>query len=346
MVGIEIQEGRIMGKDSPTPPDPSQTAAAQGEWNSFTAQQQQAMNMVGQNTPYGSLAYNQTGSSTMTDPSGKQISVPQYTATQTLSPSQQAIFDQTQSAQGNLAGLANDQSAKLKDYLGTSFDYNPGNDATKWAYDLGSKTILPQQQRDTEALQRQLLQRGLRPGTDQYNDAIRQQSQNQGSQLDQLALQGEGQAFNEAAYKRSSPINEITSLLSGSQITQPNSTFASTPQTSVGGVDYSGLVNNNYNQQVAQNNAAMGGMFGIGGTLAAGAMKYGLPLLAASDRRLKSDIVRVGRLPNGLSVYDYVIFGQKARGVMADEVEQFMPDAVVRHPSGFKMVNYSMLGVG
>src|SRR3954462_1792392 len=106
-----------MGKDAPQAPDPAQTASAQGQWNSFTAQQQQAMNMVGQNSPYGSLSYNQTGSTSLTDPNGNQITVPQFTANTTLSPSQQAIFDQTQSAQGNLAGLANDQSAMLKDYL-------------------------------------------------------------------------------------------------------------------------------------------------------------------------------------------------------------------------------------
>ncbi len=50
-----------MGKSQPSPPDPMQTASAQGQWNSFTAQQQQAMNMVGQNSPWGSLEYNQTG---------------------------------------------------------------------------------------------------------------------------------------------------------------------------------------------------------------------------------------------------------------------------------------------
>jgi hypothetical protein len=112
-----------MGKNTPTPPDPGQTASAQGQWNSFTAQQQQAMNMVGQNSPYGSLSYNQTGSATMTDPNGKEITVPQFTANTTLSPSQQAIFDKTQSAQGNLADLANNQSGMLKDYLAKPFEF-------------------------------------------------------------------------------------------------------------------------------------------------------------------------------------------------------------------------------
>lgn len=256
-----------MGKQSaPAAPDPAQTAAAQGGWNSFTAQQQQAMNMVGQNSPWGSLNYSQTGTTTLTDPSGKQITVPQFTANTTLSPSQQAIFDQSQKAQSNLAGLAEQQSGMLKDYLTKPFSFT-NDDASNWAYDLASQRILPQQKLDTEAMQRQLLQRGLRPGTEQYDSEMRRLTNSQSDQLNQLALQGRSQAFNEAAYTRSAPINEISSLLSGSQVTQPGSTFASTPQTQVGGVDYSGLVNSNYQSQLQQSNAALGGMFGLGGTL-------------------------------------------------------------------------------
>src|SRR5690606_17289643 len=62
LLHLTIGEGRKLGKRAPKAPDPWETAAAQGAWNSFTAQQQQAMNMVGQNTPWGSLDYQQTGS--------------------------------------------------------------------------------------------------------------------------------------------------------------------------------------------------------------------------------------------------------------------------------------------
>lgn len=338
-----------MGKPSqPAAPDPAQTASAQGQWNSFTAQQQQAMNMVGQNTPWGSLQYNQTGSSTMTDPNGNQINVPQFTANTTLSPSQQAIFDKTQSAQGNLADLANNQSGMLKDYLSKPFEFN-NQDAADWAFDMGKTRILPQQQQDTEALQRQLLQRGLRPGTDQYAAEMTRLGNQQGDQLNQLALQGRSQAFNEAAYTRASPINEVTSLLSGSQVTQPGSTFASTPQSQVGGVDYSGLVNQNYQNQLQSSNAQLGGMFGLGGALGGGLLnaagKAGSFGALFSDRRLKSDIERIGTTKHGLPFYEYTIFGERQRGVMADEVESVMPEAVLMHESGFKMVRYDMLGL-
>lgn len=336
-----------MGKQQPQAPDPAQTAAAQGQWNSFTAQQQQAMNMVNQSTPWGSLAYTQTGTTTMTDPSGKQISVPQFTANTTLSPSQQAIFDKTQSAQGNLADLANNQSGMLKDYLSKPFEFN-NQDAADWAYDLASSRIMPQQKQDTEALQRQLLQRGLRPGTEQYDAEMRRLTNSQSDQLNQLALNGRSQAFSEAAYTRASPINEVTSLLSGSQVTQPGSTFTNTPQTQVGGVDYSGLVNSNYQAQLAQNNAALGGMFGLGGSLGGGLLsaagKAGSFGALFSDERLKESITRVGTLDNGLPIYAYryVWGGPIQIGLMASDVEKVNASAVSIHESGYKMVDYGL----
>lgn len=64
-----------------------------------------------------------------------------------------------------------------------------------------------------------------------------------------------------------------------------------------------------------------------------------------SDERLKSNIVKVGELPSGLNVYEYDKFGKRERGVMAQEVEKVFPDAVSTHSSGYKMVNYSMLGI-
>jgi len=73
----------------------------------------------------------------------------------------------------------------------------------------------------------------------------------------------------------------------------------------------------------------------------------GLALTAASlfsDVRLKSNIERVGTHPLGIGIYEYDKFGKRERGVMAQEVEQVMPEAVSTHESGFKKVNYGLLG--
>lgn len=69
-------------------------------------------------------------------------------------------------------------------------------------------------------------------------------------------------------------------------------------------------------------------------------------LAALSDRRLKVDIRKVGKLANGLNLYEYAYSfapHQRLRGVMADEVMAVKPEAVSRHASGFLMVDYGAL---
>jgi hypothetical protein len=104
-----------------------------------------------------------------------------------------------------------------------------------------------------------------------------------------------------------------------------------------------------YNAQQAGANSLTSGLFGLGGAAlggagaaAAGGATGGLAALF-SDRRLKSNIKRVGTHPLGIGIYEYDIFDRRERGVMAQEVEQVMPSAVIEHPSGFKMVNYAAL---
>jgi hypothetical protein len=64
-------------------------------------------------------------------------------------------------------------------------------------------------------------------------------------------------------------------------------------------------------------------------------------IIASSDRRLKQDIVPVGSLPNGLTVYKfrYKWGGPVHTGLMADEVRQVHPEAVIR-VGGYDAVDY------
>jgi len=66
-------------------------------------------------------------------------------------------------------------------------------------------------------------------------------------------------------------------------------------------------------------------------------------MIGASDRRLKSHIVKIGRHRLGIGIYSYKIFGRYTVGVMADEVRTVKPEAVIRHSSGYDMVNYGLL---
>lgn len=81
----------------------------------------------------------------------------------------------------------------------------------------------------------------------------------------------------------------------------------------------------------------------LGDVISAGAAIYG-----ASDPRLKEDVKKVGKdKETGLSEYEFKYKGgkKKYRGVMADEVEEVMPEAVTTMPSGYKAVNYTKLGI-
>lgn len=75
--------------------------------------------------------------------------------------------------------------------------------------------------------------------------------------------------------------------------------------------------------------------------------------MSTSDRRTKEQILRVGDHPLGIGLY---LFHYKPEfrdewghgrqfGVMADEVESVMPAAVCWHSDGYRMVDYSMLGI-
>jgi endosialidase-like protein len=66
-----------------------------------------------------------------------------------------------------------------------------------------------------------------------------------------------------------------------------------------------------------------------------------------SDIRLKHQIKQVGRLPNGLGLYRYQYLWSDTPyvGVMAQEVEAVVPDAVVRAADGYLRVDYVRLGL-
>jgi hypothetical protein len=320
---------------TPTPPDPLKTAAAQSGINVDTALSQQLVNHTNQVGPWGSTTYNPTGNSSFVNSQGQTINIPQYTQTTTYNPAQQAIFDKTTQAQSNLAGLAQDQSAKMAQYLNKPFSFN-NQDAANWSYDLASSRILPQQEQARFDLQTRLTNQGIRPGTTAYDREMTRQTQGNTDQMNQLALNGRSQAFGEAVQTRNQPINELSGLLSSSQIAGPSTGNPAASQAQVGGVDYTGLVNNNYNQQVAANGSMMGGLFGLAG---AGISAFGPKI---SDRRMKKNINRVGTLDNGLPVYsyNYIWGGPVEIGVIAQDVEQFRPEAVSQI-GGIKAVDYA-----
>ena len=301
--------------------------------NRETAITEFGLNATDQFNPWGSVTYDQSGT--------WEDGTPRFTQTTSLSPEQQAIFDQTQDAELNLAGLAADQSAMLQDYLGNPFEFT-NDDASQWAYDLASPRILQQQQQNEAKLRATLINQGIRPGTAAWDSEMARLTMANSDQLNQLALQGRGQAFSEAMAQRNQPINEITALLSGSQVSNPAQMSGATPGVGVGGVDYSGLVRQNYQNQLNAYQSKMGGIGGLFGSVLGAAGSAGGFGALFSDRRLKTNIRRVGQTDGGIPLYSYryISGGPVQIGVMADEVEAIIPDAVHMDASGFRKVDY------
>jgi hypothetical protein len=165
---------------------------------------------------------------------------------------------------------------------------------------------------------------------------------NQAQQAAQFGNTAQQQALAQAIQSRQLPLNEITALMSGSQIQTPQ--FGAYSGANVqaapifAGTQAQGAFDaNTYNQQVAAQNANTQGLYSFGSSI------VGAPKGTFSDRRLKSNIVRIGTHPIGIGIYEYDIFGGRQIGVMAQELLEVMPDAVHQHPSGYLTVDYGRL---
>lgn len=324
----------VIGKSAPKPPDPKDTSAAQTGTSVSTSIANAFLQNTNKVGPDGTTTFDQTGDYTWTDPyTGKTYTVPRFTETVELSPEQQAIFDQKKAAEANIAGIANDQSAFLKDYLNKPLDLN--NEAVESRlFDLGSKRLDPKFAAQEESLDSQLALKGLQPGSAAWSAAKTQLSEAKNDAYNQLALTGRQQAVQEALTERNQPLNEIIGLLSGSQVQAPQ--FSPAQIGAIPTTDNAGLINQNYQQKLQahqQNQAQLGGLFGGIGSI------FG----ALSDKRAKTDISKVGETDDGQKIYAYRYKsgGPMQLGLMAQEVEKKTPEAVQEGPDGLKRVDYA-----
>lgn len=228
--------------------------------------------MVDQTNPYGSSTYTQTG--TWAD------GTPKFAQTVTLSPEEQRNQNQQWEFDNLVNTLGIDQTKKLSGHLDKPIDLN--NEATESRImELGRKRLDPMLADRRNALETKLYNQGVMPGTEAYDRAMRADTEGSNDAYNQLLLSGRGQAVQEALTARNQPINEITALMSGGQVTQP--TFGSTPTTNVAGTDVAGLTMDAYKYgplaqyQASQANkqAMMGGLFGLGGAALGGWARSG-----------------------------------------------------------------------
>lgn len=225
--------------------------------NKDTAIAQYGLNATNQITPQGNLTYTQIGK--------WEDGTPRYQATQNYSPEQQKLYEQQTQLGGKLNDLAIGQTDRLSGVL--SQPVNLSNEATESRLmELGRKRLDPLTAQRRAATETDLINRGIRPGTEAYNRAMTSVGQQENDAYNQLLLSGRGQAVQEALTERNQPINEISALMSGGQVSTPS--FVNTPQPGVNGVDYTGLVNQKYQSDMAGYQSKMGGLFGLAGAFA------------------------------------------------------------------------------
>ena len=237
-----------------------QGAQANAYGNKLGAQQALSANRVNQNTAYGGLNYQQTG----TDQYGN----PTYTANQTLAPEFQNTFQ-------NLAKNAQTASSTPLDTGLASWDKATG---------LINERLQPQIQRQNEASDAQLANQGIMQGSQAYNNAktlLSQQQNDLNTQAQLAGLSAQNQFFNQGVTAQNLPLAQLGAF---KQATTP--TYVSPyQQAAVAGPDYlsaNGLQNQNniamQNMDTNQRNAMLTGIGGLGQSLLQGGTGAGSAL--------------------------------------------------------------------
>ena len=93
----------------------------------------------------------------------------------------------------------------------------------------------------------------------------------------------------------------------------------------------------------ASNVGAFSALAGLlGGGSSGGGVIGGTPI-SSSDIRLKKHLVRLGSTPKGIPLYAFkYLWDDKTTyiGVLAQQIEDIIPEAVITNDNGFKLVDY------
>ena len=287
-----------MGKKTPAPPpppDPYKVAGAQTGANVNSAIASGVIGNINTVGPTGTTKYDQTDTYTMKGPDGQTYQVPRYTQTTTLSPEQQQLYNQQTQLGSGMNNLAIGQVDRLGSVLGKPVDTaglpEVANDFSadraaveKALYDR----LSPQMDRARAGLETTLVNQGFQRGTEGFNREMDQAGRNENDA--RLAITGQGlqeqqglfgmqqanrsRSLQEMLALRNQPINEISALMSGGQVSLPNAPTYNAPQIGaapIGDYTYNNAALQNQQWQTQQQTAAQkqaalyGALGGIGG---------------------------------------------------------------------------------
>lgn len=228
----------MSGSDAPPPPDYVGAAKAQGQSNLQAAIASGIINNPNVKNPFGTQ--NVTWDY-QKDAKGNVIrAVP--TINQQFTPEQQALLEKSQEAKTNLADAGVAGSNNVRDLLQNKLDFSglPGapvnsgqrrDDVINAMMSRVSQDIAGRRDNTNS----DLIAAGIRPGTKAYENAMTQidRSENDARQQAILAggqessrdfgldMQARQNALSEMLTQRQTPLNEISALMSGSQVNNP-----------------------------------------------------------------------------------------------------------------------------
>lgn len=363
-----------MGKQkAPPPPDYAAAAKEQGVANVEAAQFTAGLNRPEQHDP--------NGSQTWALKPGADVKSPRpgdWIVTNSLNAQQQGMKDQQDALSTQFGGLAQKSLDTVGETMASKFDVSPmgqsqqvdpGSEASRQRitdalYARQTAMLDPQVKQQNSDLTAQLAAQGITEGSEAFNrssdNQARQQADAYASARNDAILAGGAEdsrigqidvaktgfnntqrqnAVTEALMLRQLPMNEANALRTGNQVGSSNfqaygggGQIAAAPTYQAAGDGFKAQMDS-----ASMNNANSAAM--MKGVTSMGSMFMG------SDRRMKMDIVRTGTHKLGIGEYDftYIESGVRAHGVMADELKEVMPEAVMRFPDGFDRVNYALL---
>lgn len=251
----------------------------------------------------------------------------------------------------NLSTWASDASGNLGNLMGDyTFNIDASDAARQQAQDATYQAyvdkLTPQFDRQTSDMQARLANQGISVGSEAYQRAMGDLQDNQNEALNQAGYQSVLAGQN--AYSQDIQ-NQIAAGGFGNQAQQAyiNQLLTALTGSSSGydvAMDKYAAQSNLAAQQYAAKQQAMNNRLALvnGMTQAAGAVAGAAA--GASDIRLKENIKPVGKLDNGLTVYCYNFKGENVPqiGLIAQEVQEVKPEAVVEREDGYLAVRYDI----
>lgn len=309
----------VGNKGMAPPTDFGQSAAAQGQANQQAVNQQTQANRPDQQNGFGGVTWKQ-------GPDG------QWTQSASLNP-------QLGGALSSLQGQAAANASHPMDNGSAARDQ-----AISAAYGQATSRLDPRFRQQDQLQASELANQGLDPNSAAYRNAMSQYGQQKNDAYNQALFSAIGQGtqaqeatFNENMAAQMAPYQQM-SALQGYQNNMPGFAAAGASQGTpwLQAAEAAAGMLDKTNTQNSQNGAdAAGGAMGMISSI-------------FSDERLKEDVHRLPvELEPGIPLATYRYKGEKKQhlGVIAQDVEKVRPEAVHIDPTGYRLVDYSQLGL-